>query len=110
MPSRGADTGSHGSVGPFDLGGAARSNRPANRFATALDAYAGDRTSWLRGGPLVCPGCGGGSAGEAFAGWTRYQGGRFLRRSRGQGGATRGGRGRGHGDRPFGRAVEKARR
>ncbi len=63
----------------------------------------------LRGRPLVCAGCGGGAASEAFAGWPRHQGGRFLRGSRGQGGATRGYRRRRHGDRPFGRAAEKAR-
>src|SRR6202023_757964 len=101
-------TGSHGSVGPFDLGGAARSDRLADPFAAALGLYARDRTSGLRRRRVVCPGCGGSSAGEAFTGWPRRKGGRFLRRSRGKGGATRGGRRRCHGDRPFGRAVEKA--
>ena len=108
-PSRGADTRSHGSVGPFDLGGAAWCDHIAHRFAAAFNSYASDRTRRLRGRPLVCPGCGGGSAGEAFTGWTGDKSRRFLRGSRRQSSATRGGRSRGHRDRSFGRAFEKAR-
>ena len=37
------------------------------------NSYAGDRTRRLRGRPLVCPGCSGGSAGEAFTGWTGHK-------------------------------------